>query len=449
MKYFGTREQGQSVLHDGQLTLTKSLTVPRIGPALDADDTPRRDRLVVEYNTSTNPTFEGAVRDTSGRGLDANLRDATYDATDKSFRVGTSQDIILEQGIPGKSGDVTNVSYSIWFKADGVSAANQIIMTQISAYAVGVGLTLALNYNELQFGFGYAYSSGQQIGGAVLNAISAGQWYHVVAIKKGSGTLNATTLPNILEIYINGEKKTLSHGGGTGTLNVGTDHWLIIGAIRKLLSGRTSEEFIGNVSSIKYYDCALTAEEVKTLYDMGRNGSVANPQPLHIAAPLYSPGTIVQVENTLKLDTFLSAGGQSTVTLQDIPGMNVTIHPKFQNSKFLVSFVANVGTSGHAYLRVKRTQDGVSTEIAQPAAAGSRGVGVSYVFYYNSAGLDCYNFEYLDPTPLTSLSPITYQLQGYTFHATYYFTINRAYNDPDNTYQGRASSTMSVKEICH
>jgi len=69
IRYFGTREQGQSVLHDGQLTLTKSLNVPRIGPALDADDTPRRDRLVVEYNTSTNPTFEGAVRDTSGRGM--------------------------------------------------------------------------------------------------------------------------------------------------------------------------------------------------------------------------------------------------------------------------------------------------------------------------------------------------------------------------------------------
>ena len=269
-RLFGTREQRQSVLHDGQLTLTKSLNVPRIGPALDADDTPRRDRLVVEYNTSTNPTSEGAVKDTSGRGLDAILRDATYDATDKSFRVGTSQDIILEQGIPGKSGDVTNVSYSIWFKADGVSATNQIIMTQISQYSTGVGLTLALNTNELQFGFGYAYSSGQQIGGAVIDAISAGQWYHVVAIKKGSGTLNATTLPDILEIYINGEKKTLSHGGGTGTLNVGTDHWLIIGAIRKLLSGRTSEEFIGNVSSIKYYDTALTASEVKTLYDMGR-----------------------------------------------------------------------------------------------------------------------------------------------------------------------------------
>ena len=82
LKFFGTREQGQSVLHDGQLTLTKNLNVPRIGPALDADDTPRRDRLVVEYNTSTNPTFEGAVRDTVGRGNGWGLMvDSSYDAT--------------------------------------------------------------------------------------------------------------------------------------------------------------------------------------------------------------------------------------------------------------------------------------------------------------------------------------------------------------------------------
>ena len=82
---FGTREQGQSVLHDGQLTLTKNLDVPRIGPPLDADDTPRRDRLVVEYNTSSNPTFEKAVRDTSGRGLDGIMHTATYNAPEKAI----------------------------------------------------------------------------------------------------------------------------------------------------------------------------------------------------------------------------------------------------------------------------------------------------------------------------------------------------------------------------
>jgi hypothetical protein len=268
LRYFGTREQGQSVLHDGTLTLTKSLNVPRIGPPIDADDTPRRDRLVVEYNTSTNPTFEGAVRDTSGRGLDAILRDATYNATEKSFRIGSSQDIFLAQGIPGKSGDITNVSYSIWFKADSVSSDAQVIMSQISAYAANVGLNLILNYNDLQIGIGGLYSSSTAVAGVAVDAISPGQWYHIVVIKKGVGEINSTTFDDIFEMYINGEKKTLTHGGGTATLNIGTDNWLIIGAIKDVLS--TSEEFIGDVSSIKYYDTALTAEEVKTLYDMGR-----------------------------------------------------------------------------------------------------------------------------------------------------------------------------------
>jgi hypothetical protein len=304
LRYFGTREQGQSVLHDGQLTLTKSLTVPRIGPALDADDTPRRDRLVVEYNTSTNPTFEGAVRDTSGRGLDAILRDATYNATEKSFRVGSSQDIFLAQGIPGKSGDITNVSFSIWFRADSVSSGSQMIMSQISAYAVNVGFNLVLNYDHLQIGIGGVYSASNGRGGAALNAIIAGQWYHVVGIKKGAGEINSTTYDDIFEMYINGEKKTLTHGGGTGTLNMGANHWLIIGAIRDVHS--TTEEFIGDVSSIKYYDTALTAQEVKTLYDMGRTGHIVNPQPLHIAAP-------VQVEKTLRIPVDNTDTGAYTV----------------------------------------------------------------------------------------------------------------------------------------
>ena len=42
VKLFGVRNQGSSTLHDGALTLTKNFDVPRIGPPLDADDTPRR-----------------------------------------------------------------------------------------------------------------------------------------------------------------------------------------------------------------------------------------------------------------------------------------------------------------------------------------------------------------------------------------------------------------------
>ena len=56
LRYFGTREQGASTLHNGELSLTRNLTVPRIGPPLDADDTPRRDRLGggIQHNDKPN-----------------------------------------------------------------------------------------------------------------------------------------------------------------------------------------------------------------------------------------------------------------------------------------------------------------------------------------------------------------------------------------------------------
>ena len=124
LKYFGTREQGQSVLHDGQLTLTKNLDVPRIGSAIDENDrTPRRDRLIVEYNTSTNPTFEGVVRDTSmGKKFDARIiGNAHYNATIKTFEgfgvsnpTDTNGDY-LRTDISTFRGNVAH-SHSVWIR---------------------------------------------------------------------------------------------------------------------------------------------------------------------------------------------------------------------------------------------------------------------------------------------------------------------------------------------
>ena len=104
-RLFGTREQGASTLHNGELSLTRNLTVPRIGPPLDADDTPRRERLVVEYNTSTNPTENGVVKDTSGRGLDGLLDNTNggaaynpyYDASEKALVFDGSNDYVFSE----------------------------------------------------------------------------------------------------------------------------------------------------------------------------------------------------------------------------------------------------------------------------------------------------------------------------------------------------------------
>jgi hypothetical protein len=285
LRYFGTREQGQSVLHDGQLTLTKSLNVPRIGPALDADDTPRRDRLVVEYNTSTNPTFEGAVRDTSGRGNDGILSGNTYyDATTKDLTFdGLGNDHIERKNI-GFSGEQL-VSVSTWFRYNSIPTSREDI------FDVGKGGT-ATRLGLATYTAGtYLYTGGNDIYNTGYNLITDTSWHHIVAIYRG-GTPSTTTM----SLYLDNVDVTGNLNFSTASQSINfdpNDCELAVGA------STTGNHTNGSISNFKLYDTALTAEEVKTLYDMGRTGHIVNPQPLHIAAPLQVEKTLgIPVDNT-------------------------------------------------------------------------------------------------------------------------------------------------------
>jgi hypothetical protein len=258
-KLFGTREQvtKQSVLHDGQLTLTKNLTVPRIGPALDADDTPRRDRLVVEYNTSTNPTFDGAVRDTSGRGNDGVfVGTASYDTTEKNLVTPGNASSAITSGILKHLEGQPTLSYAFWFNQTATNGNNAMI----------VNLSAEGNYGYPGIGGVFIFSNGIMtttyggVGIQLDSALSTGTWRHVVAVCDGpSGVDNMT-------IYINGEKPAQSNWGTVGSIqNLVTPRLRIGGA-----ASGTTDMFDGKISNFKLYDTALTAEEVKTLYDMGR-----------------------------------------------------------------------------------------------------------------------------------------------------------------------------------
>lgn len=263
-RIFGTREQGQSVLHDGQLTLTKNLTVPRIGPALDADDTPRRDRLVVEYNTSTNPTFEGAVRDTSGRGLDGVFYGgASYDATEKALVFDGNGDYI-DRELPSEfTGDPT-ITISMWIKPTSLPTASGSYDTYIHLGQNSTDDQLQITY----YGYDQSYLQiggfGQGVQTQNSSALPVGQWTHVCAVV----TPGAWSTTN-KKLYINGQYyPTVLSGSGTTSIPPasGTSR-LVIGAVRTSAYDHYAD---AKLSSIKLYDTALTAEEVKTLYDMGR-----------------------------------------------------------------------------------------------------------------------------------------------------------------------------------
>jgi hypothetical protein len=171
-----------------------------------------------------------------------------------------------------------------------------------------------------------------------------GNWVHVVASRKLGTPTDGVTF----KFYVNGEDVTsnftFANGGGNAlTLPSNAPYQL------GYRTNGTNKIFHmnGKISNFKLYDTALTAQEVKTLYDMGRTGSVANPQPLHIAAPLYSPGMICQVGivHFPRNDVTISTGQTKTLT-------TFNFKPKFANSRLFFTLTVYVQTANN-YWNIK------------------------------------------------------------------------------------------------
>ena len=271
VKLFGVRKQGSSTLHDGALTLTKNLDVPRMGPPLDADDTPRRDKLVVEYNTSINPTFDGAVRDTSGRGNDGCMKGSTsYLTSEKALDIAgtpagagaptTSAYLEVGQRLPFKGNQAHTVS--LWFKKDNPYESYTLFNmwkegTNYSTAGDHSGV-MVLTTGKLQFwhwGEDAIYTD--PLGDA------SGGLRHLVAVYTGTTVANQ-------KLYVNGIEAVLSSyasGSGSGGVNL-TNAKMTIG--QDYFRGNFYYQANTEFSGIKVYDTVLTAQEVKTLYAMGR-----------------------------------------------------------------------------------------------------------------------------------------------------------------------------------
>ena len=264
VKLFGVRKQVSSTLHDGQLTLTKNLDVPRIGPALDADDTPRRDRLIVEYTTSTNPSEDGAVRDTSGRGNHGIMTGSVYNINQKALEFVNSPSAtnpaatsyITRTDLGNVEGGNFNHSVSLWFKlSTAPSSVWRAIFEMGPSPRVNtkdIGLYVTSDANNW---LGFASGGSTLYGGGAPSGVIVGTYYHIVIVYDGAKKY----------IYVDG---TLSNSGTYTTFNGARNMTLQMG--RNNASG-LNEGIDGCVSNFKaYINHALTPQEVKTLYDMGR-----------------------------------------------------------------------------------------------------------------------------------------------------------------------------------
>jgi hypothetical protein len=204
------------------------------------------------------------VRDTSGRGNDGIMRfGATYDAAAKSL------EFPLNPSTPSNSGNrdsietgpildgttlVKGYSVSTWFRADSQGAWEQVWVLGKTGLGKHEGLWLSGSstvsiHNDAGGGLNYYYPCS-----------SGGNWKHVTFVRKG-------TTASDHDVYVDGVKVSASStAGGTNVHAFEKDSNLILGEN----IDRNDYGFDGAISNFKLYDTALTAEEVKTLYDMGR-----------------------------------------------------------------------------------------------------------------------------------------------------------------------------------
>jgi hypothetical protein len=159
-----------------------------------------------------------------------------------------------------------------------------------------------------------------------------------------------------------------------------------------------------------------------------------------IAASSMPTGSVIQVVQTVKTDTYSAAPGSSTWA--DITGMSVSITPSSASNKIMVFLSVHGGTANLSYIRLVRD----STAIGVGETSGSR---VSCTIgNYSDTGDGNRTFEYgtnfLDSPATTSST--TYKLQ-LLCESSNTFYLNRTRLDANSTVGFRPISQITVMEI--
>ena len=172
--------------------------------------------------------------------------------------------------------------------------------------------------------------------------------------------------------------------------------------------------------------------------------------------PTGGGGGIIQVQQTVKRDTWSGNMASNYPNFVEVTGLNVSLTPKFARSKILVTASVNFSTSyWQGFGQLWRGIGGATRALLPDAVGEVAGNRVRYTFtqlqYTDASGSAHYHMyngtvNHLDSPNTTSQVSYSIAMRSYaTSHEVY---VNRNHVDQDNTaYWGRGISTITAMEV--
>ena len=457
IRFVITKTHTSSVFNGGGLLEFRELEyygIPEYDPdaaGLDVKVTsypnvPNTDWLEVYYDGQDYTSMPATVTDKSGNNRTGTPSGGVgFDSEYKAFTFDGANDYISST----TTATLSNHTASMWIKFDSPSAWEAVYSIKPASGFDRNNFILYLN--STYFRLESSGNTGPYYDLAYNFVI--GKWVHLTLVFRGSGLGDCEMYIDNVRLHPDGGQRSLTDDitiTGTNTIYVGSDP-----------SGSTQYYLDGSIANFRLFNRALSSDEIYQLYayqkeyfgygdlsmtlKAGRLG-IGTSEPraaLDVRGSFRAPGTIVQVEQSIKRND----SSTTSTSVSDIPGLSVTIHPKFGASKILVSYQINMGGNYHMFLRVKRTQNGATTYVGNGNASGNRPLASSYQSHLHQAHVNSMNMEILDPA--NGMYPITYQVQFWVAHTNYTAWINRGTDNYNNEYgPGALSSSITVKEVC-
>lgn len=173
------------------------------------------------------------------------------------------------------------------------------------------------------------------------------------------------------------------------------------------------------------------------------SGTIPLAQVPQLTTAKMPTGSVLQVVQTVKTDTFTS----SSATFTNITGLTATITPSSTSSRIVVMASVAVGLTEGYFVMIRLARGG--SAILQGDASGSRfqtggSIYMAGAFSPSNAQITwpCYVVD----SP-ASTSSLTYSVQMAQPSHSQTFYVNRLQRDDNATYEPRSASSLILMEI--